>query len=126
MVLASSDAGYVFGLGLFALLVALIVIAGLWKTFDKADVPGWWAIIPILNIYGILKVAGRPAWWLILFLIPCIEIIIALVVFIDVAQRFGKGMGFAIGLWLLPFVFFVILGFGSATYRSTPEEIYGV
>ena len=124
--LLASDAGYVFGLGIFGLLIAVIVIAGLWKTFDKADVPGWWAIIPILNIYGILKVAGRPAWWLILFLIPCIEIIIALVVFIDVAQRFGKGMGFAIGLWLLPFVFFVILGFGSATYRSTPEEIYGV
>jgi len=123
--LLASDAGYIFGLGIFGLLIAVIIIAGLWKTFDKANVPGWWAIIPILNIYGILKVAGRPAWWLILFLIPCIEIIIALVVFIDVAQRFGKGMGFALGLWILPFVFFVILGFGSATYRSTPEEIYG-
>ena len=123
--LLASDAGYIFGLGIFGLLITVIIIAGLWKTFDKANVPGWWAIIPILNIYGILKVAGRPAWWLILFLIPCIEIIIALVVFIDVAQRFGKGMGFALGLWILPFVFFVILGFGSATYRSTPEEIYG-
>ena len=121
----ASDAGYYFGLGIFGLLIAVIVIAGLWKTFDKADVPGWWSIIPILNLYGILKVAGRPVWWLLLFLIPCIDIIIALVVFIDVAQRFGKGMGFAIGLWILPFVFFIILGFGTATYRSTPEELYG-
>ena len=124
MVLAS-DVGYIFGAGFFALLVLVIVIAGLWKTFDKANVPGWWAIIPILNLYGILKVAGRPVWWLILLLIPCIEIIIFLVVCIDVAQRFGKGMGFAIGMWILPFVFFLILGFGSATYRSTPEELYG-
>jgi Family of unknown function (DUF5684) len=123
--LLAANAGLGIGVGFFALLIAVIVIAGLWKTFDKAGVPGWWAIIPILNLYGILKVAGRPAWWLLLFLIPCIDIIIALVVFIDVAQRFGKGMGFAIGLWILPFVFFLILGFGSATYRSTPEELYG-
>jgi Family of unknown function (DUF5684) len=121
----AANAGLGIGLGFFGLLVVVIVIAGLWKTFDKADVPGWWAIIPILNLYGILKVAGRPGWWLILFLIPCIDIIIALVVFIDVAERFGKGIGFAIGLWILPFVFFLILGFGSATYRSTPEEVYG-
>jgi Family of unknown function (DUF5684) len=120
------NAGLAGGLGFFALLVVVIMIAGLWKTFDKADVPGWWAIIPILNIYGLLKVAGRPAWWLLLFLIPCIELIIALVVVIDVAERFGKGIGFAIGLWILPFVFFIILGFGSATYRSTPEELAGV
>ncbi len=123
--LLAANAGLGIGLGFFGLLIAVIVIAGLWKTFDKAGVPGWWAIIPILNIYGILKVAGRPGWWLILFLIPCIEIIIALVVFIDVAERFGKGIGFAIGLWILPFVFFIILGFGSATYRSTPEELLG-
>jgi hypothetical protein len=119
-----ANSGGVLGVGIFALLITVIVIAGLWKTFDKAGVPGWWAIIPILNLYGILKVAGRPVWWLILFLIPCIDIIIALVVFIDVAERFGKGMAYAIGLWILPFVFFIILGFGSATYRSTPEELY--
>ena len=38
----------------------------------------------------------------------------------------GKGMAFAFGMWILPFGFFMILGYGSATYRSTPEELYGV
>jgi hypothetical protein len=121
----ASDAGYYFGLGIFGLLIAVIVIAGLWKMFDKADVPGWWAIIPFLNLYGLVKVAGRPGWWLILLLIPCIDLIIFLVVYIDIAERFGKGMAFAIGMWILPFVFYMILGYGSARYRSTPEEIYG-
>jgi hypothetical protein len=123
---SAAAAGIGAGVGIFAVVLAVLIIAGLWKTFDKADVPGWWAIIPILNVYGILKVAHRPAWWLILFLIPCIDIFVALAVYIDVAERFGKGMAFAIGMWILPFVFFLVLGFGSATYRSTAEELYNL
>jgi hypothetical protein len=34
-----------------------------------------------------------------------------------VAENFGKGMGFVIGLIFLPFIFTLILAFGSATYR---------
>ncbi len=122
MLLASGmGAGIAAAGGIVAVALGVLIIAGLWKVFVKAGIAGWWAIIPILNIYGILKVAGRPAWWLILFLIPCIELIIALVVFIDVAEKFGKGIGYALGLWILPFVFFVVLGFGAAEYRAHPE-----
>ena len=39
---------------------------------------------------------------------------------LDVAKRFGKGGGFAVGLILLPFIFFPILGFGSAQYQGAP------
>ena len=31
--------------------IVIVVIAGLWKTFEKAGKPGWAAIIPIYNIY---------------------------------------------------------------------------
>jgi hypothetical protein len=34
-----------------------------------------------------------------------------------VARNFGKGAGFGIGLALLGFIFFPILGFGDAQYR---------
>ena len=34
------------------------------------------------------------------------------------AKSFGKGTGFAIGLLLLPIIFFPILGFGSAQYQG--------
>jgi hypothetical protein len=36
----------------------------------------------------------------------------------DIAERFGKDIGFAIGLFFLPFIFIPILGFGSAEYRA--------
>ena len=36
----------------------------------------------------------------------------------DVAKNFGKGTGFGIGLAFLGFIFYPILGFGSATYQG--------
>ena len=99
------------------LAIIVIVIAGVWKTFEKAGQPGWASIIPIYNIYIMLKIAGRPGWWLILFLIPLVNFIIAIVMSVDIAKNFGKGTGFGIGLAFLGFIFFPILGFGDATYQ---------
>ena len=101
---------------IISLLIALVVIAGIWKTFEKAGKPGWAAIIPIYNIIVLLEIAGKPIWWIILFFVPCVNIIVSLLIFIAVAKAFGKSEVFGIGLWLLGFIFFPILGFGDAKY----------
>ena len=98
----------------------ILMIAAMWKVFSKAGQPGWAALIPIVNVYFLCKVAGRPGWWLILMLIPLVNFIILIILDIDVAKNFGKGVGFGIGLLLLPFIFFPILGFGSAQYQGAP------
>jgi len=108
--------GPVFWICYFAVIVLLI--AAIWKVFSKAGQPGWAAIIPIYNIYVMCKVAGRPGWWLLLMLIPLVNVIIAIILNVDIAKHFGKGVGFAIGMILLPFIFWPILGFGSAQYQS--------
>jgi Family of unknown function (DUF5684) len=102
--------------GVIYLAIAVLYFAGLWKTFAKAGEPGWGAIVPFYNIYLICKIGGRPGWWLILFFIPCVGIIIAIIVSLDIAKNFGKGSGFGLGLGFLPFIFFPILGFGDARY----------
>jgi uncharacterized protein DUF5684 len=99
--------------------IIILMIAGMWKVFSKAGQPGWAAIIPIYNLYVMCKVAGRPGWWVILMLIPFVNFIIIIILLIDIAKRFGKGIGFAIGLILLPFIFWLILGFGSAQYQGS-------
>jgi hypothetical protein len=101
---------------LIELGLAILGIAGLWKTFEKAGEPGWAAIVPIYNIYLMCKIGARPGWWTILFFIPCVNIIIAIIVSLDIAKNFGKGAGFGIGLALLGFIFYPILGFGDARY----------
>jgi len=102
--------------GVIGLALAIFAIAGLWKTFAKAGLPGWGAIVPIYNIYLICKLAGRPGWWVLLYLIPCVDIVIAIIVSIDIAKNFGKGTAFGLGLAFLSFIFFPILGFGDARY----------
>ncbi|MFW5682202.1 MAG: DUF5684 domain-containing protein [Phycisphaeraceae bacterium] len=104
--------------GLIWLALLVLFIAGWWKTLSKAGQPGWTAIIPIVQLYFLLKVAGRPGWWLILFLIPLVNFIISIIVYNDVSKSFGRGVGTTIGLVFLPFVFFPILGFGSAEYQG--------
>jgi len=115
---AAGGALALFG-GMFMLVwLALVVlfIASAWKVFAKAGQPGWAAIIPIYNIVVLLQIVGRPVWWLILLLIPFVNFVIAILVYIDLAKSFGQGTGFAIGLLLLAPIFWPILGFGGARY----------
>lgn len=101
----------------------VLMIAALWRVFSKAGQPGWAAIIPIFNVYIMCKVAGRPGWWLLLMLIPFVNLIIAIVLSVDIAKRFGKGVGFAIGMIILPFIFWPILAFGGAQYETGAPAI---
>jgi hypothetical protein len=112
-------------MGIFALLflaielvIIVAVIAGVWKTFVKAGKPGWAAIIPIYNVIVVLQIAGKPLWWIILLLIPLVNLVIGILVSIAVAEKFGKGAGFGVGLALLGFIFYPILGFGDAQYQG--------
>lgn len=104
---------------LLQLAIVVFIIAALWRVFTKAGQPGWAAIVPFYNIYIMLKIAGKPAWWLLLFLIPLVNIVIAVLVSIELAKCFGKGTGFGIGLAFLGFIFYPILGFGDATYQGS-------
>jgi hypothetical protein len=112
------------GLGMVGVIVwvafAVLMIASMWKIFTKAGKPGWAAIIPIYNLIVLLEIAGKPLWWFILMLIPFVNIVVFIMVLVSIARNFGKGVGFAIGMLLLPFIFYPMLGFGDARYQPVP------
>lgn len=108
---------------LVGLAVAVFLIAALWMVFTKAGEAGWKSIIPIWNTIVILRMVGRPWWWVLLFLIPLVNIVVAFIVYIDLAKAFGKGVGFGVGMVLLSFIFIPILGFGDAEYQGAPNTL---
>lgn len=92
----------------------VFIIAGIWKTLEKAGQPGWACLIPFYNYYIMAKVGGVKNWWFIF--IPILNIYIIFVIMIAIAKSFGKDTLFGIGLVFLGFIFFPVLGFGDARY----------
>lgn len=110
---------------LFGLLLVVLVIAGIWKLFEKAGHPGWAAVIPIYNIYILLKIAGRPGWWLILLFVPFVNIVINIIVAIDIAKAFGQSALFGFFLnFLFGGIGFLILGFGNYRYLGPQTQAF--
>lgn len=116
LVAQSGDAILAIVLVLLYLAVIVLVIAGMLKTFEKANQPGWGCIVPVYNVILLLKVAGKPISWLILMIIPIVGLIPAALIPLAIAKNFGQRSGFGLGLILLPFIFYPILGFGDAEY----------
>lgn len=104
-----------FGTGMMitSLAFAVLMIASMWKVFEKAGEPGWAAIVPIYNVIILLKIVGKPVWWVILYIIPFVNLIAHILVSIALANRFGKSGGFAAGLIFLPFIFYPLLAWGD-------------
>jgi len=102
----------------FVIMILVIVsIIAMWKIFTKAGIEGWKSIIPIYSYYCLFKIASGNGWLFLIALIPVIGPFIALVLLgLKLAKAFGKDTGFAIGLILLPSIFQLLLGFGSAEY----------
>ncbi len=105
--------------GVILLIILAILVfeaASLWKILTKAGRPGWAILIPIYNSYVLIKIAGKSGWWLLLFFIPFVNAVALIIILNELARSFGRGGGFTIGLVLLPYIFFPILGFGSDQY----------
>ena len=129
-----------------ALIMYVLLVIAFWKIFTKAGEAGWKSIIPIYNVYVLLKIAGMKNWfWISLIasfvvgfitglagnnatlisicsiVIVIFDIVLDIMLSIKMAKSFGKGAGFALGLIFLPNIFTLILGFGKSEYVGTAK-----
>jgi len=111
-----------FLLLMFAWLI-LVLVAG-WQMYVKAGQKGWVAIIPFLNVFGLLKIVHRPLWWFILLLIPIVNVVVLIVLMVDLAKAFGHGVGMALVLIFFTAIGYLVLGFGSATYQLEEDPLF--
>ena len=100
------------------LAIIVLMIASQWKVYEKAGQPGWACLIPFYNIIVLLKIIEKPIWWLLMLFIPFVNLYFCIVIYIELAKKFRKDTGFALGLLFLSLIFFPILAFGDATYEQ--------
>ena len=127
--IAAAAAAFIAAFFLVFVVIGIVTLIGMWKTFAKAGQPGWAVLIPIYNIIVLLRIAGLPWYWVFAPFVAIIPILgwIAYLVWIvwvhhRISTRFGQGVGFTIGLTLLSPIFWLILGFGSSKYVAEQPD----
>lgn len=84
---------------------SLMVIAR--KTSTENE---WMAWIPIINIILMLNIAQKPVWWILLCLIPLVNIVILVLVWMAIAERRGKPNWWGI-MMIVPIVNIIVPGY---------------
>jgi hypothetical protein len=85
-------AGMSMGFFLLCLAVAYVYMALAMQTIAQKTntANGWMAWVPIANLILMLNIAKKPIWWIILMLIPIVNIIVVILVWMGVAEARGK------------------------------------
>ena len=113
----ATGVGAVFGLVVFIWIIAMAVgIFGIicnWKIFKKAGKQGWESIIPIYNFVVLLEITNLPMWYIILLFLPGANIVASILIYIELAKKFGQSSAFGIGLVFLNPIFMAILAFNK-------------
>lgn len=99
------------------LLLLVLLIASFWKVFTKAGEAGWQSIVPLYNMFILVKISGKPWWWFLLMFIPVVGIIVLILVQMALAARFNRGPLFGLGLAFLGFIFYPVLAFDKSSYQ---------
>jgi hypothetical protein len=108
---------FLFNHPFIGLAVLIMLLGAMWRVFEKAGQPGWAALIPIVNLFFLARVAGKPLWTVALLFIPFVNVLAAVIYGVSIARHFGKGPLFGLGLTFLGPIFYPIIGYGSARYR---------
>lgn len=96
----------VIGIGLYVYIaLALQTIATKTNTENA-----WWGWVPILQILLMLNIAKKPLWWILLMLIPFVNIVVGIIVWMAVAEARGKPNWWGI-LLIVPVVGIIVPGY---------------
>lgn len=88
-------------MGFLGFILGVLALVGMWKLYEKADEMGWAAIIPIYNVWVMLKISGLNPLFILILLVPLANVIFGFYL----AYKFVESYGFGFGGFLL-YIFF--------------------
>ncbi len=107
---------------IIGILFFFFEIYSMCKSYSKAGIAGWKAIIPIWNVLALFRLANLSKWMVVLVFVPIVNIYIMYLVYAALADRLGKKRSFGIGLLLFPILFFPILAFAKEKRETIEME----
>jgi len=110
---AAAALGGVFLLVMLAICAAfyIYVALALQTIAQKTNTEnGWLAWIPIVNIVLMCNIAKKPVWWIILCLIPLVNIVIFIILWMGIAEARNKPSWWGI-LMIVPVVSLIVPGY---------------
>jgi hypothetical protein len=99
---------FVLGMGLAGYIYVSLALQTIATKTSTQN--GWLAWIPIVNIFLMLDIAKKPLWWFILFLIPLVNIVMAVIVWMGIAEARQKPNWWGI-LTIVPIANLVVPGY---------------
>lgn len=112
----------IFILGLFILFIGAV---GKAKLFAKADQPWIAALVPVWDLFVVLRMVGRPAVHAVYLLIPLFNIYFGFKLLIEIAQTFGKH-SMVDAVLVCFFNVFYVLNLGLAYNEVYYGPVYGM
>ncbi len=100
------------------LAIVVLMVISRWKTFTKAWLPGWGIFVPLYNVILMFQLWGFSGRRLLSILFPPLFIVIAIINYFSIAQKFWKHRTFGLGILFLPFIFIPILAFDKSRYMG--------
>jgi hypothetical protein len=103
--------GFMFIFLIFFLVFYVYIALALQTIAQKTNTENpWLAWIPIVNIVLMLNIAKKPIWWIILFFIPLVSFVMAIIVWMGIAEERGKPNWWGI-LLIVPGVGLIVPGY---------------
>ncbi len=112
------------GFYLFFWMIFYIYIAVCLQVLAKktAVKNGWMAWVPIANIFLMINLAKKPLWWFILILIPFVNIVIGILLWMAIAERRNKPNWVGV-LIIVPLVGIAVPGYLAFFDHKKGEKI---
>lgn len=101
------------------LVIFVITYVVMWKIFVKANLKGWYSLIPLYNYYCLCKIAFNSGWYFLLMLITPINLVFIPTTCYKIARAFGKSQSFAICSLFFPYITLQIVAFDKSKYIGT-------
>lgn len=119
---------FVFALPYFWLILFLfppidtIFWISMWKIFKRMNYSKISTIVPFYNFRIFLNALNLPSNYLFLLFIPILNWFVIIKVFLRIVYFFNRNKYFAVGLFILPWIFFPILAYSNKPSRDFNEN----